>query len=465
MRSVWLIVALLCVFSAYALSFEAIVTPTEMTIKANETAKFSIELSHALPTEELFEVYSNDVTWDVRPEQVLRVPAGKVLRTTLNVRPLNLRPGAYNLPVMFRRSGSNDVLKQSLYLELKSPFLDDNYLPAIRGEALIDGPIDPRRGMTLKLSLENQNQRNLDKVEVKVRSNVVNKDYVTSLGPLEKKTLTFNAELDPRTPAQKDSLQISIIVPDDEKAYQFDLFGVSYEVLSYGAVVPYVNSSKSFLKRNDNITLVNEGNEEVTHMYRIPAWLGKRLFVSGTPKPKVDGGLVWEIPLAPGQSARILVTYNYRPLFWLFLLTVIVLSAYFWFRSPIAVYKRAAVVTTHEGGITEVKVIVELVNRGLKNAHAISIMDMAPRLTDVSREFKETMLAPTKIVPHSERGTVMKWDVDVMEPKEHRLLMYRIKTRLQVLGGLSLPVAAVRFSYEGKEREAVSNKPEIRHKV
>lgn len=454
-------VFLLSVLSVSALNFSVSVFPSERSITSNESAVFEIELKHNSPVEEAFEVYSNDVTWDIRPEKILQVPAGESFKTDLLVHALNLNPGAYNLPVIFKHTSSGELQKVILYIELSSAFTEDaTYLPAVRGVATVDPQIDPRTGMTIKLSLENQNRRILDKVDVKVRSNVINKDYSTSLGPLEKKTLTFIADLGPFTPPQKDTLQISVIVPEREKAYQFDLFPIPFEIISYGAVIPHVETDSSFLKYVDNVTLVNEGNKPLTHVYRVNKW-----FVSGVPEPSRESGeFVWEVPMAPGGTANITVVRNYRPVFWVLLIAVLITIAYYVFRSPISVKKHASVVSSHEGGITEVKVVLELVNRGSKVAHNVKVIDLVPKLTEVIKEFKETILAPSKITPHEHSGTIIRWDIDMMDPKEHRILMYKVRTKLQVIGGMSLPVAAVHYVVEGKERESVSNAPELRHR-
>ena len=457
---------LLMVLSVSAIEFEVSIFPSERRIKLNESASFEIEIEHDSVVDEIFEVFSNDVTWDIRAEDSLTVSPGKKLKTNLLIRPLNVNPGAYNIPVTFKRTGSNEQERLLVYIELVSPYPDDaTYLPAVRGIATVEPKVDPREGMTIKLSLENQNQRILNKVDVKVRSVVINKDYTTSLGPLEKKTLTFIAELDPVTPRQKDALQISIIVSEKEKAYQFDLFPLQYEVISYGAVVPSVSDERSFLKRVETVTLTNNANKKLTHVYRVPAWFAKKWFISASPSPvKEPGELVWEVPLNAGISSKILITYNYRPLFWIFLIVVVILIAYFNFRTPIVVRKRATVVSTHEGGITELKVVIELINRGRKIAHNVKVMDLAPRLADVIQDTRETILAPSKVIPHEQRGTLVRWDIDMMEQKEHRILMYKLRTRLGIIGGLSLPVTAVHFVVDGHEREAVSNKPEIKQR-
>ena len=461
------VVVSILVFSLLALSvsaadFDVTVFPHERTIKLNESATFEVELKNQLPVDGVFEVYSNDVTWDVRTEKPLRVSASKTLKTNLIVRPLNLNPGAYNIPINFKRVGGGEVQRSVLYIELLSPFPSDaTYLPAVKGVGTIDKQVDPREDVVMKLSLENQNRRDLGQVEVKVRSKVINKDYSTSLGALEKKTLTFTAQVDAKTPPQSDLLQVSIIVPEGEKAYQFDLFPLPYEVMPYGAVVPRIETADSFLKKIENVSLVNEGNQVLTYSYKVSRGL-KGLFMSAIPDyEKKEGSYVWTVTLGPGETARVIVMYNYRPILWTALLAIVLLGVYFYFRSPIKVTKRAVILTSHEGGIAEVKVLVELVNRSKKNAHDVSVIDLLPPLSDVVREFKDT-LAPSKITPHQEQGTLIKWDIAAMEPKEHRILVYRMRTKLSVLGGMTLPVTAVTFFVDGAQRETVSNKANLR---
>lgn len=452
----------LLALSVSAADFEVSVFPHERTIKLNETAAFEVELKNQQPNDGVFEVYSNDVTWDVHTESPLRVPASKSLKTNLVVRPLNLNPGAYNIPINFKRVGGGEVQRNVLYIELLSPFpADATYLPAVRGVATIDKHIDPREEAVLKLSLENQNRRDIERVEVKVRSKVINKDYSTSLGPLEKKTLTFTAEIDTKTPPQSDLLQVSIIVPEGEKAYQFDLFPLPYEVIAYGAVIPHSVTTESFLKKTDDVLLINEGNQVLTYSYKVPRGI-TGWFMSSIPDyDKERGNYVWSVTLKPGESAQVVVVYNYRPILWALLIAGVLLVAYYIFRSPISAKKTATVFVSHEGGIAEVKILIELMNRSKKSVHDVAVIDLVPHLSDVVREFKDT-LAPSKITPHHDHGTLIKWDIASMDSKEQRVLVYRVRTKLSVLGGMTLPVTAVTFYVDGAQRETVSNKAQIK---
>ena len=170
---------------------------------------------------------------------------------------------------------------------------------------------------------------------------------------------------------------------------------------------------------------------------------------------------VWKLLLHPGEQVQLVVVYNYRPILWVLLVVAVLVAAYYSFRSPVSVRKSVSIVDANEGGISEIKIVLDLVNRSSKTAHNVTVIDLAPHLTDVVREFRDT-LAPSKVVPNQEHGTLIKWDVSSMDSKEHRILVYRVRTKLSVFGGLSLPVAAVNFFIDGNEREAVSNKVRIK---
>lgn len=447
--------------------FDVSVSPDARNVKLGDAAEFELEISQSTITEEVFEVFSTDVLWDVRTEGPLLVKASVPFKTKLYVRPLNVNPGMYSVMLNFRPVGTNELLKKIVQIEVTSPFPPEaEYLPAVRGDVNVAPDVDPRQGITVKLSLENQNKRVLKRIDAKLRSNVINKDYTTSLGPLEKKTLTFVADVDPRTPPQQDVLYITVLVPEAEKAYQFDLLPISYNVIPYGGIIPRVSAQSAFLKRSETVRLTNEGNKRLTHVYRVPAFFVKRWFISSIPEGVVEAGeLAWEVTLEPGESKDLNIIYNYRPLFWLFLIAVIATVSYYVFRSPLIVRKRATVVSTEEGGISELKVVIEIINRSRKNVRHARIMDLVPRLADVIKEFKATILEPTKVIPHEQRGTLIRWDIDLVEAGEHRILTYKARAKMTILGGLSLPVTAVKFIVDGKERETVSNQPEIKFRT
>ncbi|PIN74654.1 hypothetical protein COV18_07220 [Candidatus Woesearchaeota archaeon CG10_big_fil_rev_8_21_14_0_10_37_12] len=454
-------VALLALFalSVSAASFDVTLFPNQQRIFLNGSAEFELEIEHDFPGEEVFEVYSNDVTWDVRLSKALKIHPGVSFKSMLFLSSLNLRPGAYSIPVNFRRVGSSDVVRKVVYIELEASEADN--APSVRGVATVDAQVDPRRGMQIKLSLENAKEQDLPQVDVKVRSNVINKDYRTSLGPLERKTLTFIADLDPKTSPQGDVLQISIIVPHSRRAFQFDLYPINYEVSQYGEIAVDISAEKSFLRRVEHVGISNTGNHVLPYDYLISAWSVKKWFISPSfPGRDVAEGLVWSGMLRPQEQVELFVAYNYRPIFWTVLFLIVIFVVYFRFRSPVVIKKRARIVKGQEDH-TELKVVVELFNRSSRQVKNVELTDLVPSLTDVVQD-KHPVAEPSKTIVSKHKGTLLKWDIDSMDAKEHRIIAYKLRTKLSVLGGLSLPVAVLKFAHGDARREIISNKAEVK---
>ena len=208
-----------------ALDFNFSISPEQKSIKTNESAVFKLTVNHNDKEDRTFEVFSSDVIWDVRSKDILRVsPSG--LSTDLHVKPLNLNPGVYGVPIVVKLFGTNELLKKVVILEIKSANeKEGSYLPAVSGVLSLSKSIDPREEVVIDLSLENRNIKNIPSLDVKLRSRIINVDSKTSLGSLEKKKLTFKVQLDKTTPPQRDQLKATLFAGDEDgkKDYQLDV--------------------------------------------------------------------------------------------------------------------------------------------------------------------------------------------------------------------------------------------------
>jgi hypothetical protein len=447
-----------------ALEFTAEFSPAQQTIAQYETAVYDVTIYHSYPELQFFEVYSPEVLWDIRTKDPLHVPSETMFTTKITVQPLNIQPGLYGVPIHIKRTGTNELKKALLYMEVTGTPTTTTYLPAIRGIAAIPGTIDPREDIVITISLENQNRRNLSSISIKARSNVINQDFEANLNPLERKTFKFIAQIDPRTPPQRDVLLITAVTSEADKGYQFDLPQIEYEIKPYGQLSPEIQTQKSLLKTDRTITLTNNANILLEEDYYFPLSWTARTFTKTTPKARVqDGQLGWTVKLNVGNSMELHVVTNYRPIAALIILAGIILALYYAFRSPILVKKTAGVISTREGGISELKILLEIKNRTGKPVNEATIMDMVPRIAELIKDHDIGTLAPTKITKHERKGTLIKYEVGDILPYEERLIAYRIRSSLSILGGVSLPVAVAKFKTSaGKERSTTSNTPKVR---
>lgn len=443
---------------AFAVDYNVFIEPTEKTIYGNGTATFNIELRSNLPREQEFDVYTPDVSWLLGVEDEFFVPGGADFTTRVNITPFRLSPGLYTVPLIFHAKGGGRSVRKIVRINLVEEVpLSESYLPAVKGTVHMDADVDPREKVSLKVVLENQNKRPLDNVEIKVRSDTLNGDFTTSLTGLEKKVETFELSMDPKTSPRKDTLQVFAIVPDDEP-YRFDFLPTPFVVKEYGDINELRNESAGFLSREIVFVLVNEGNSDNIHTIKAPVNMFSRFFVSASvPGELVGDNYVWEFELSPGESVQVSVKYNYWSAFWILVLIGLLVGGYFYFRSPILVKKTVKVVGKDEDS-TNVKIVLELKNRGFSVLRKIKVMDLVPNMASVRIKHAAHMLEPSSISKKGDHGTLVRWDIDHMEPKEHRILSYNAKCKYAVVEGVSFPVTVVKFLSRGKDMQSVSNK-------
>jgi len=456
----------LILFSAIAyasVNFNAEIFPSEVVIKQDETAEFNFSITHTADEIKTFEIYSENVIWDVRVRDSLRVEPSEFFSTRLFVRPLNINPGAYRVPLTVKMVGTDLKEKKDVLLEIQSLVPpEQSYFPAVRGEVYMEDKVDPREELKVRVMLENQNRRNLEKVDVKLRSSTINKDYTVSLEPLEKKELKFFIKLSPYTAPQKDLLKVSIIVPEKDRGFRFDLDPVAFEVQDYEDFQEEVKIDKGFLKTNYLVTLKNNGNIPYVDYYKVPSSFFKNIFVTTTPSAKKEAGyLVWDLDIKSGESELIMYTFNYQPILIITIVLIVLIVAYIIFRSPVILRKTATVLATKEGGISELKVIIEIVNRSKKPVKHVKIIDNVPRIANLAKDYDVGTLKPDKVVKHERKGTLVKWGIESIDPGEERVISYKIKSKLSILGGVTLPSAAAKFEAGKRTRTANSNKAVI----
>ncbi len=462
-KLLWLIVAIVLLSNVSAQDFSVEFSPGQQTIGENDKAEYSLLLYHDYKGIEFFEVYSPEVLWDIRTNELLQVRPSEPFTTILSIQPLNINPGLYGVPIHVKRSGTNEVKKALLYMEVTGPPSTHTYLPAVRGTVEIPAKVDPRKDVVITVNLENQNRRNLSDLSIKVRSNVINQDFVTNLGPLERKTARFITNIDPQTRPQRDALRVTVVATEKDRGYQFDLPPIDYEIPSYGQITPTIEIVKSFLRRTRIITLKNDANVLIDQPFAFKMPWYTRIFSSTDPDARVENGnLVWDVQINVGNSREVRITTNFRPAAIILLLAIIAYIAYLVFRSPIVIRKSAHVLSTREGGISELKILLEVKNRTNKPVRDATIIDLVPRIAELIKEYDVGTLTPKNVIRHERKGTILKYEVGDIMPHEERVISYQVKSSLSILGGVSLPEAVARFvASTGKERTTSSNKPKV----
>ncbi len=457
-----LVLCLLLAFSTQALTFETEIQNVKASIDLEDTALYKLKIRNDLATIENFLVYTTSVEWSLNS-----IPASdrnpKVYPESFKLIELELKPtayispGAYSVPISVKNADTGEIRIVAAPVVIYSKDTPQGkYLPGIRSVTQIASEVDPREDVSIKVDLFNQNPLNITQITISLRSNLINKEYQTSLNPLETKTINFNIELNPLVEPQEDILYTTIKV----NQFTFEPEPSVYKIITYGDLKTIRDVKRGFLKTTQDITIENQGNEFKKGTFRESRNIFSSIFTTTNPKgEKVifdeEKNFAWEVALDPGTSTKIIVTNNYQYLFIAIVLVILIIAGYFMFRPSIMIKKSAIVIGRKHGGISDLSVRMAVVNRGKANVKDIVLTDKLPNLVDLYKDFEEGTLRPSSILKHEKKGTIMKWQIRTLEPGEERIIHYKVKTRLSILGSLSLPVTVAKFKQGNSERSRV----------
>jgi len=467
----FLLISIICISSVNAVSFELDAVPIKNKITINEVAKFKVEVTNTLNKEQTFRIYILDYpTWDIYTEPIINPILLDVASNSKNsveiiVNPLtkrNIIVGPHVISLKVRSKTTNEALAVPLKVSVTSTSsLIEGYVPTIITNVKIPKKIDPREEIPIEIILDNQNIINYSNLKVKIDSNLITDSIDADLVPKGTKTLTLTKKLDPFTSPQKDNFAVSVLMDERE---------IAGPVISPIEIMDYTDQSapeirKTFLKSEKDITFYSN-NEDYSEELRIESSFFKSLFSSTKPKAKIlkEGDkryFVWDVKLDDNNSMKVTITENYQILFFVIALLILLTVLYFIYRNPLVIRKESKDIKKKEGGIFSLKVVLHVKNRSNKRIKNIELKEALPDIADLEKDISIGTLKPTKLLKHENKGYIIKWDIDNLDVGEERVLSYKIRTKLPVLGDLNLPVTTAKFRYNNKDMKANSNRESI----
>jgi len=113
-------------------------------------------------------------------------------------------------------------------------------------------------------------------------------------------------------------------------------------------------------------------------------------------------------------------------------------------------------------GPKEITVSLHLKNRGKSTLKNIVVKDFVPAIAAVVKKFDT--IQPT--IKRKSTGTELKWRIKRLEPKEERILTYRIRPIVEIIGKIKLPRAELIYETKrGKVRRRISKIISITQKI
>jgi hypothetical protein len=433
-------------------------------IAVGEIAKYSLTLRNSFGTQQRYSIYSfqSGQGWNVEPsplsDKIVVLGPGETRKVVMTAEPLeDFPPGIYNMPFTVENvdEGERFPLVMKVYLSPEKPV---DYLPSIKVEIDLDEKIKPTEAVSVKLEIENRNPLNLMGMGVKIRSDVAEfaKEAIVDLPPLEKKTVGFTIIPD-KFQQPKDYTLFFVF---SHNGRDFKVIEKKIEVLT---LLPSFEKEEVvetvFLKNFVQLNVVNKGNVKNTQEVKVPISFWEAIFTEGGDIRAIDGEryIIWELELGANKSETLNYVTDYRILLYLAILAMIFLGFYLKVRSPVMLSKKA--VTTRsdeEGALSEIKITLEVRNKTKKVLHNVIIEDVVPAIANVQESLELGTLKPQEI-KHTKQGTRVKWALAELDLLEHRLITYKVRAKLNILGVFKLPRATVTFAKGKRKKKAYSN--------
>ncbi|PIY60607.1 hypothetical protein COY95_00910 [Candidatus Woesearchaeota archaeon CG_4_10_14_0_8_um_filter_47_5] len=450
--------------------FSVVLERVQARINASERAHYLMEVTNRLPLDDTYRIiFSDDINWNIMTLPLyhrlsgMPVVANSTIMSQIYLSPVkDLPPGTYRINVQVTSEQLGTTREGFLVVTYQpEPEGPKNYVPNVVAEVLVPPAIDPREIVLVQLNLKNKNLHNFSEIRISLTSKYLNKQVTTTLEPLETKTLTLPFTVDSFLEPQKDVVRVRVY----DKNQTFDEVYVPYEIVTYAQLVEKSHTSTGeFLKSTITYVYANDANTPENYLIKEDTSFLRKFFTKTEPQGEVvrnsDGThyYAWQVRLKPQESITVTISENYRFLFFVVVLTLIIIVLYILLQSPVGIVKSATVPQSTEGGISSIRVNLHLTNKSALPLHHVVVLDRVPQIAHIIRKDEVGSLAPTRIIEHKKKGSLIKWEVEKLEAHEERIMSYTIKSKLSVLGELGLPSSIVKFTLEGKEEKVFSNR-------
>jgi len=226
--------------------------------------------------------------------------------------------------------------------------------------------------------------------------------------------------------------------------------------------LPIIKTVKNgLLVQTIEISVKNEGNVPTTSLYiseAIPTFMKVFFFPKKEPNLEEvkENRIVysWLVPpLTPGSSYT--VTYEISTWSAVLIAIVLIVIVVYAFASifSISIEKKHRII----GPITkdrEITIMLEVKNRTRHEIRDVIVRDFVPGIATVIERFDTLRPTLRKIA----NGTEIVWKINSLAPGDERVLTYRIKPIVDIVGVLKLPKAYLKFTDKNKEVKKILSK-------
>ncbi|PLW79646.1 hypothetical protein C0585_06645 [Candidatus Woesearchaeota archaeon] len=463
-KSIPLMIFFLLIMSISFADVNVEITPITDVIFEDEVALFELKIINTDSFEHYFErpsTYQVDWVTYTSPGSIV-VPANSIQIFNLTLDPkITVRPGQQEVLVSFKSPNLDDSIDENILVLVKSlNQIAPEYKISIALGADAPYDVDPREKLPVTVYLRNRNPINIANLTISIKSDLIEREVSFPFEPMEEKTEKIMFDLDRYQVPTEDEISVEVVINNKT----FNQKTLPIRVIEYSDLEEKVIMKESLLKTTWAIELTNEGNVVNNGGYLFPVTKLSNLFTSTEPETELIKGdeqyrnfnLVFE----PLDTQTIYVETNYRSILYTLIIIILSVTAYYLYRSPIVLKKRIIPIHGEDGAVNEFHIRLLVMNRTKQPVENISITEIVPKIVSVVKEHDIGTIEPSKVIKHDKKGTLLKWEINYLEPFEERIITFKIISKLGIVGSMVLPKTKAKFetskghhriTYSGKE--------------
>ena len=290
-----------------------------------------------------------------------------------------------------------------------------------------DKEISPGKENYFIVAIKNRGNEFLENAELTLKSDALAHSQLINLQPLKTRDFPVKITLDPL-------IEPSVYSLDIEVSYLNKIIGsfkTDMEVVKYSASKDKTTKESSFLQTRTIFTRTNNGNIEITSGYSITLKPFQKTFTSFSPVPTrtiKEAGIYkyeWDFSIKPQNQYNIITETDYKPLFYLFLLLLIIIYLVIrWLNHGIIITKKVI----KSGDNMQVALLIKN-NLGIPVKN-VELRDILPKAIHPAKDY--STIKPNKIERY-QHSIHMVWDILHLDKKEERIISYKLEPEMHLL--------------------------------